>query len=227
MVAAGAARAVQLADDLGEPLEGGGVVEGAGHEAQTAAQLLEDALLEAGAGVLGHGLLDVVGEVVVGPVATAVADEAEARREQPAVGEVVDRRQQLLAGEVAGDAEHHHGAGPGDQGQATVARIPQRVRRAGRGGGGGGVGHDGPFSDTGRREHGSAAADPCSGGRIRRARPRRTRRPSPAARSRPSRTSRRPRARGRRRRRRGRPRPRRCARARPRRWSRSRPTAGP
>src|SRR5699024_8434245 len=162
VVAAGAAGAVELADHLGELLERRSVVEGAGDEAEPAAQLLEDALVEAGAGVLGHGCAHVVGEVVVGPVAAAEADQAEAGRQQTAVGQVVDRRQQLLAREVAGDAEHHHRAGPCDEGHATVPGVAQRIRRIRTGEEGGGVGHDRPFSDSGTGARPAAPAGPCS-----------------------------------------------------------------
>ena len=51
----------------------------------------------------------------------------EARRQQPAVGQVVDRRHHLLAGQVAGDAEEHHAAGPGDPREPPVLRVAQRV----------------------------------------------------------------------------------------------------
>src|SRR5699024_836865 len=102
------------------------------------------------------------GEVVVGPVAAAEADQAEAGRQQTAVGEVVDRRQQLLAREVAGDAEHHHRAGPCDERHATVARVAQRIGRIRPGEEGGGVGHDRPFSDSGTGARPAALAGPCS-----------------------------------------------------------------
>ena len=68
-------------------------------------------------------------EVLVGPVASGEADQREPRRQQAAVGEVVDRRHELLAGEVAGDAEDHQAAGPGDARQPPVARVAQRVVR--------------------------------------------------------------------------------------------------
>ena len=51
----------------------------------------------------------------------------EPRRQQPAVGEVVDGRHQLLAGQVAGDAEDHQPARAGDAGQPPVLRVAQRV----------------------------------------------------------------------------------------------------
>ena len=53
-----------------------------------------------------------VAEVVPGE-----ADEREARRQQPAVGEVVDGRDELLLGEVARDAEQDQTARPRDLGE--------------------------------------------------------------------------------------------------------------
>ena len=71
------------------------------------------------------------------PVPAGEADQRELGRQQPAVGQVVDRGHQLLAGQVAGDAEDHHRARPRDPRQPLVALVPQRVlptrrRRCGR-----------------------------------------------------------------------------------------------
>ena len=75
-------------------------------------------------------VVDDLGEVLVGPVAAGEADQREARRQQAAVGQVVDRRHQLLAGQVAGDAEDDQAARAGDPGQPPVPRVAQRVARA-------------------------------------------------------------------------------------------------
>ena len=53
---------------------------------------------------------------------------ANVARQQPAVGQVVDRRHQLLGGQVAGDAEDHHTARARDARHPLVALVPQRVR---------------------------------------------------------------------------------------------------
>ena len=53
-------------------------------------------------------------------------------RQQAAVGEVVDRRHELLARQVAGDAEDDQPAGSGDAREPPVARVAQRVARARR-----------------------------------------------------------------------------------------------
>ena len=108
-------------------LEGLVVVEVAGHEPEALGELLPDLLAEPGAGVLAHRVVHDLREVLVGPVAAGEADEREAGRQQPAVGEVVDRRHELLAGEVAGDAEDHHPARARDLREPPVLRVAQRV----------------------------------------------------------------------------------------------------
>ena len=131
VVAAGAALLVELGDGLGEQVEGGVVVEAAGDEADALGEGAPHLLAERGARVLLDRLVDDLAEVLVGPVAPGEPDEREAGRQQPAVGEVVDRRHELLAGEVAGDAEEHQAARSGDAGEALVARVAQRVRLGG------------------------------------------------------------------------------------------------
>ena len=51
-------------------------------------------------------------EVLVGPVPAGETDQCERRRQQAAVGQVVDRRHQLLAGQVAGDPKITTAHGP-------------------------------------------------------------------------------------------------------------------
>ena len=68
-------------------------------------ELLPDLLAELGARVLLDRVVHDLREVLVVPVAAGEADEREAGRQQAAVREVVDRGHELLAGEVAGDAE--------------------------------------------------------------------------------------------------------------------------
>ena len=127
MVAAGAADLVELLDGAPQLVERRVVVEVAGHEPEALGELLPDLLAELGAGVLLDRVVHDLREVLVGPVAAGEADQAEARRQQAAVGEVVDRRHHLLAGQVAGDAEEHHAAGAGDAGEPAVLRVAQRV----------------------------------------------------------------------------------------------------
>src|SRR5690606_16614092 len=84
-------------------------------------------LLERGAGVLLDRLVDDLAEVLVLPVPAGEPGQGEPRRQQPPVGQVVDRGHQLLAGQVAGDPEDRQTAGTGDPRQPLVQRIPQRV----------------------------------------------------------------------------------------------------
>ncbi len=126
-VAAGPLLLVELLDGLAELLEGVVVDELALDEAHALGQLRPDLLAEGGARVLLDRVVDDLGEVLVLPVAAGEADQREARRQQPPVGQVVDGRHQLLAGQVTGDAEDDQARGPGDARQPPVRRIPERV----------------------------------------------------------------------------------------------------
>ena len=101
LVAAGAPLGLEGVHRLGQQVEGRRVVEDAGHEAEALGEGAPHVLAERRAGVLLDGLVDDLAEVLVGPVAPREADEREARRQQTPVGEVVDGRHELLAGEVA------------------------------------------------------------------------------------------------------------------------------
>jgi hypothetical protein len=131
VVAAGAALGVELVQRLGEAVEGGRVVDLPGHEADALAQLRPHLLLERGAGVRADRVVDHLREVAPVPVAPSEADEREARREQPAVVQVVDGRHHLRAREVAGHPEHDQRARPGEVGHPAVAVVAQRVAHAG------------------------------------------------------------------------------------------------
>ena len=86
-------------------------------------QLLPDLLAERRTGVLlDRGVHD-LGEVLVLPVPAGEPDQSETGGQQPAVGQVVDRRHQLLGREVAGDPEDHQHAGTGDPRESPVLRI--------------------------------------------------------------------------------------------------------
>src|SRR5690606_1610166 len=105
---------VELEDRLGELVEGVVVVEGPLDEADALLEVTPRLLAERGPGVLLDGFADDLREVLRLPLTAREAREREARGEQPAVGQVVDRRHELLAGEVARDAEDHESARPGD-----------------------------------------------------------------------------------------------------------------
>ena len=97
VIAAGAPLGVQLVQRLGELLERRVVVEGALHEPDPLGQPVPDLLAERGAGMLLDRVVDDLREILVGPVPPGEPDERERRRQQPAVGQVVDGGHQLLA----------------------------------------------------------------------------------------------------------------------------------
>src|SRR4029077_2664808 len=101
---------VELLQRLGQPPERGLVVELAPNEPQTVRQPLPDRLAKRGTAVLFDVIVYYLGESVVIPVAAGEAHQGEGRRQQAAVGQVVDGRHDLLVGQVAGYAEKHHGA---------------------------------------------------------------------------------------------------------------------
>src|SRR5699024_2603181 len=68
-------------------------------------------------------------EVLVRPVAARESDQSKARRQQPPVGEVVDRWHELFAGQVTGDAEDHQRTRTGDAGETLVSRITEWIVR--------------------------------------------------------------------------------------------------
>src|SRR5680860_820499 len=127
VVATGSADLVELLDGVSEPLERGVVGEVPRNEAQALGELAPHLFAELGAGMRAHRVVHDLREVLVGPVTARVAHEAEARRQQAAVGEVVDRRHHLLACQVAGHAEQHHATGAGDPRHPPVVGVPQRV----------------------------------------------------------------------------------------------------
>ena len=138
MVAAGAPILVELLDRLAEVVERLVVGEVTGDEADALGQLAPDVLTERGTRVLLDRVVHDLREVLVRPVTPGEAHQGEPGREQPAVGEVVDRGHELLAGEVTRDAEDDQSAGAGDPGESAVPGIAQRVGRA----------HEAPFASS-------------------------------------------------------------------------------
>jgi hypothetical protein len=120
-------RAVQVAQRLGQPVEGLVVVERAGRNFIAPLRRGPGRLEELGTGALLRRLAGQGLEVPVAPVAPGEAEQREAGREQPAVGQVVDRRDELLAGQVARDAEDDQRARVGDPRQPAVAGGAERV----------------------------------------------------------------------------------------------------
>ena len=132
VVATGAPGHVELVDRLAQLLERLVVAEVAGNEAHPFGQFMPDLLAEGGPSVFAYGVVDDLGEVLVLPLAAGEAEQREARRQETAVGEVVDGRHQLLAGQVAGDAEDDESGRARDAGKATVRGRAQRVGPARR-----------------------------------------------------------------------------------------------
>ena len=130
VVAAGAADPVEVLDGLLQAVERLVVAEAARHEPEPLGEAVPHVLPERRAGVLADGVVDDLAEVLRVPVTAGEPGQREARRQEAAVGQVVDRRHQLLARQVAGHPEDHQAARPRDPRQPLVARVAQRVRPA-------------------------------------------------------------------------------------------------
>ena len=130
VVAAGAAHAVEVLHGLGEPSNAASSSKSPGTNRKPSASCFQTSSRN---GVRACSLTEScnLGEVLVGPVAPREPDEREPRRQQAAVGQVVDGRHELLAGQVAGDAEEHEAARAGDPRQPAVARVAERVDSVG------------------------------------------------------------------------------------------------
>src|SRR6185312_15234592 len=127
VVAAGTAFDVQFLEALGQLLEGSLVVECALDEPDSLRQSLPHLLTKGRAGVVLDRFVHDAAEVLMCPVASCEPDEPERRRQQTAVGEVIGRRQQLLAREVAGYPENHNRARARDVRHPFVAFVAQWV----------------------------------------------------------------------------------------------------
>ena len=128
-VAAGGRRPVE---PLLQGVVGRGIVEVALDVAEGLGEGVPGVLGDRGARVLlglraQHGAQ----ALVAAHVGAADAEHHQPGRQEPPHVEVVERRHELAAGEVAGDAEDHDGAGARDVGQAEV--VPQGVRLRGWG----------------------------------------------------------------------------------------------
>src|SRR5690606_2905123 len=98
------------------------------------------------------GVVDDAREVLSAPVATGETRQSEGRGEQPSVGEVVHSGHELLAREVARDAEHDQATGACDEREPAIARIAKGIRHL--------VSLPGssPHAPPGRRRSGAGAA---------------------------------------------------------------------
>src|SRR5262249_4431152 len=132
IVPAGTPLLIQLRHRLGEAVERRVVGELPGHEPDPLGQLLPHRVIERRARVLLHRIVNDLREVLVFPVPPGEPDQGKPRRHPAAVGRVSHRRHQLLAGQVAGDAEQHKHARAGHPRDTPVPRVAQRVRGAHR-----------------------------------------------------------------------------------------------
>ena len=130
VVAARAALAVEILDGVARAGRTRRRRRSPRHKAEALRQLLPYLFAEGGACVLLTASCTILREVLVCPVATGEPDEREAWRQQTSVGKVVDRRHQLLARQVAGDAEDDEAARASDVREPPVLRIAERVGRA-------------------------------------------------------------------------------------------------
>ena len=107
-------RRLEVHERLVELVEGIVVVEGAGHEVDAVGDAPPDVVAELGPGVvLGGGTGELL-EVAVVPVPAGESQQHETRREQSPIAQVVDRRDELLACEVACHPEDDEGARVGN-----------------------------------------------------------------------------------------------------------------
>ena len=88
---------LQVEQGLGQSVEARVVVERPGQKDDRLGQAPPDVLAERGARMLLRAPAGELLEVAVAPVPAGVAEQAEARREQAAVGQVVDGGNELLA----------------------------------------------------------------------------------------------------------------------------------
>ena len=126
-VARDAVALAQVVQGGGQVVERGVVVERAGDELELAGQPLPDVLAPRGPGALLRGLVGQRLEVAVAPVAAGEAQDHETGRQQAAVGQVVDGRDELLTGQVTGDSEDHQSTRLRDPGKPAVLCGTQRI----------------------------------------------------------------------------------------------------
>ena len=116
VVAAGAVVTIETIEGVLEPVERGRLIEATRHEVDTAGQLPPDFREERRPGVFPDAVLNVSKELLVGPITAREPHQTESGRQRAVVGQVVDRRQQLLARQVTCDSEEHQDAWSRDSG---------------------------------------------------------------------------------------------------------------
>ena len=127
MVAACATVLVEFGHRIAQALECIGILEGAMHETYALCKLVPGDLVEMRAAMLLHIFLDKLTEMILRPITPCETGETEARWQQAPVREIVDRRQQFLASQIARDAEDHDRTWPGDAGKPQISWVAQRI----------------------------------------------------------------------------------------------------
>src|SRR5699024_1795805 len=110
-----------------EIVEGGVIVEIALDKFHALGEAFPHIFTEFRTGTGLRGLTHVVLEVILAPVAASVTHQGETRGQQTTVGQIIDRGEELLAGEVTGDTEDDQAGWSRDAGQSFVLGITQGI----------------------------------------------------------------------------------------------------
>ena len=113
MIAGGTTFGIELVQRLSQPRERLVIVEGAFDEAASFGQPIPDHLPKRRTGMVFDQLEHFVGKGLVVPIPAAESNQGESRGQQATVGQVVDRRHHLFAGQIPGDTEDHYRARAG------------------------------------------------------------------------------------------------------------------
>ena len=127
VVPVGTAGLVEVDDRLGQVAEGLLVADLTRYEPDALRELSPHFLSERGSGMLLDGRMHDLGEVLMLPGPPREPDQGETRRKQTPIGQVVDRRHQLLGRQIAGDAEDHQHARAGNPREPPILRFAKRV----------------------------------------------------------------------------------------------------
>src|SRR5215469_456856 len=109
-VAAELAFAIEFIEALGEAPVGFRVVVVASKVIRLVHKTLTFAFISPGAVLFGYGLRRYRPELVIAHGSASEPEQSKARCEASVSGEIIERRQQLPLGQIAGRAKHHHGA---------------------------------------------------------------------------------------------------------------------
>ena len=113
IIAVGVVFLVNLGEGLFELVVSGGIVEVSADITDAADEPFPQIVVDGAGGKLLEVFGDLLARIVVAHRIAADADDGKFARQQLLAGEVVERGNQLAAGQVAGKAEDHHDAGIG------------------------------------------------------------------------------------------------------------------